>query len=311
MKKRKILAIVMLILLLSGIKTLPVQAVEISADYEIDEMLLDFMRECSLPESVEAVESEVTLTYQQRDEKGAGFSVESIEVIRERHGFSAKLITYRNESGSFHAFLDARFDWYAEVTEEDCLTISYPIGIGIAFNETQVQWLSLANNDGEWFVKDTITASSTDGNGFMIPLDEIAKHGNSSRILLYINGTASTNFDSATPNMEVEWFHRFSSTEQVFEAVLTPSTILTQPVEDTNAFPWKVIFIVLLIDLDIVAVIIIIHHIQKKRRIKQESPEQQAAIADEAEAELQQNLKLKPEDVEYLKEIGYFDPNKK
>lgn len=79
--------------------------------------------------------------------------------------------------------------------------------------------------------------------------------------------------------------------------------------------PWKMILLVLVLTLDVLIVLVLIRHwrknVQRKRMDRSTMAGEIESEFSEIEAELKTNLKLKQEDIEYLRSIGYFDPDKK
>lgn len=301
MKRRKFLTVVLAVvcLCLNCLNVLTVQADDEADQYEIDDVMRDFMQNNHLPESAVQIDGEFELIYQQTDDNGAGFSITgSNDIMRVSYGIWANMVAYNSEAG-VHLFFDIRFEEDVDFTEQDALVVMYPKKMSFSGKEKFIAQSMSVNASGEWNVE-FFEASMTDGSRITIFINQINQKEDINRILLCIDGTVPDNISSALPKITLTWVHRVS--EKELETVIAPHV-------KTN--PWKAIMVLLLIDLDIVAIFLIVRHIQKKRRAMNEQLKQQADISSEAEAELRHNLKLKDEDMEYLKEIGYFDPNRK
>lgn len=258
----------------------------------------------------------------------------SSDLLKESYGFSAHVLAYKGGTRSVHLYLDIRFSADADIAENDILTIICPDGIQPNETSPPTQLL-VPNQFGGWIEIADFTAFSYGSQNVHIALKDVLSytqehfktHSSSApenvetRILLYINGGSTADLGSALESMTVQWIHDLTESTETKGSTDDPAH--TYPVvspdmnidKDTAAFSWKVILVVVVLALDVLLVLFVIRYLRKNVQKKPKNNAEKTSYSEDEisaqEAELQQNLKLKNEDIEYLRSIGYFDPDKK
>ncbi len=330
MRKRCFFVLVIFIasLLSSGIHTISAKADETSELFEIDDAMVEFMLEHDLPNIAVPIDCGLEVVYEQFSEDGGGFSISGTEAISENYGLSANVAAYQTGTKNVLLYLDIRFSMTADVSESDVLRISCPNGILSTDTNPPVQLL-LLDQLGVVLGSVDFTASTSDSKTIQIPLNEILAHSAEilnkissfvpenpdARILLYISGTAPDSQRSALQNMTVIWQKNVLTNESAVDSNLIFQDMEVDVYKDKNTIPWKMIMVIFVVIFDVVILFVLIRLWRKNAQKRVENGPEKNGLSDteisDMEAELSQNLKLKPEDIEYLRSIGYFDPDKK
>lgn len=310
--KKQIKMIVALVMLLSFVLCYrSVNASDtINADV-VDDYLLEFMQANGLSENAMPLEYELDLIYECDKENDTDFSFTGDpDIIWDSYGMAVNMHAYSVGENAVHVFLDIRFDEDAEIGSRDMITIHCADNVFPDIPDLNSLWL-LQNSSGEVIAQKDVQFGILDGGvqnhsvyGFGFSgVSEFTDISGPQRLLVYFSGK-SESVDTITkiPLKSVVWKHMEEDTPN---ALLAPGMDSVEiPVIEKLDFPWKPVLLAVVTIFDVVVLVVVILAFKKK---KTHSVESEMSMEEEVTPAQEESLNLKSDEIEYLREIGYFD----
>lgn len=268
---------------------------------EADRVMSGFIEEYLPADGYELTDGgEAIIIYAQT----SGEEIKSVvygELARD-YGVSADFYVYKNSLSTYALFIDLCFDSDASITNADKVRFSFSMFYNLPSNTLTELWVK-DSSFGQWekgteleiksiFFDDSAISSSSYSDSYLSG-EDISNNGSDRRVLMYIPNLSTGYFSSDI--LQVTW-------QQDLDA-LSQMTDRTGNGSGSELFR-NIMIVVFLIVIDTAAVILVIRHIRKTRQTEKEP----SAIPEQTVPEDMVNMK--PEDIEYLKSIGYFTPKK-